>query len=279
MTRKTPTRRLFGPPNNQAGFTLADVAIASAIFAGVLIVCLSAFMAMGRIYFKGSIETRTQGVAQKILDEVGRTISTTAVEISGRLTKDGSNWEAYCIAGIKYSFLEYGQLDREVTGKERVFIKSIVTDEQGRPTGNCADSGSDPDPPERGCSNPAKTTEAACGVADWDHDSDPMTPLIAGVWSAGGVELLGRRMMLEHFSIRTFGRLHVIQLNLVYGGDPDNNALQMEVFDFSNEVDPADADTYLRFRLNRADRARCELGETFCFITINRREIYQSVSE
>ena len=252
MTKNTRQnqKQLKDLSGNQSGFTLADVAIASAIFSGVLIVCLSAFIAMGNIYFKGSIETRTQGVARKILDGIDRTISTTAVEIE--TIDHGSDWKAHCIAGIKYSFREGYQLDRDppanpLTKKvNQVLVKSIVTDSLGTPTESC--DGIVPDPP-----------------------------------SSGGVELLGQRMRIAEFSIENHERLHFIKLSLVYGGDPDNEEIEKEVFEFQdeNELDTT-VNKYLEFQLDHPDpanRARCELGETFCFITRNRRDVYQSVSE
>ena len=247
MTKDTRQnqKQLKDLSGNQSGFTLADVAIASAIFSGVLLVCLSAFIAMGRIYFKGSIETRTQGVARKVLDEIDRTISTTAVAY--KLIDHGPDWKAYCIAGIKYSFREGYQLDRDPPGGStkrvnQVFVKSIVTDSMGQRTESCDNA--NPEPPD-----------------------------------SGGIELLGQQMRITEFSIVENQRLHSIKLSLVYGGDPDEPARENEVFEFPREInmDPFDENdqTHLEF----TDETRCELAETFCFITRNRRDVYQSVSE
>lgn len=271
--------------NNQSGFTLADVAIASAIFAGVLVVCLSAFIAMGRIYFKGSIETRTQGIARKILDEIDRTISTTAVDVGNLIP--GSDWEAYCIAGVKYSFRKGRQLDRNpptgsINRVDQVFVKSIVTEQASDdvngdgmtdgldriPTENC--DSVDPEPRSGACRDPTHTTEASCVAAGED-------------WVPGlGVEFLGQRMRVTHFSIERSQRLYSIELDLVHGGDPDNIEIEKEVFEFIDPSIPPDPNyepNLSSLPLPFHDTTRCELGEAFCFITRNRRDVYQSVSE
>ena len=252
-------RCLLKPADSSAGFTIADVAISSAIFAGVLVVCLGAFSAMGKIYFRGSIEARVQEASRSIVDEISRTISTTGVEVKyiypiippPPAIPDG--WEAYCIAGIKYSFREGKQLDRDLATPtikvDRAFVKSVVKENIGGVdviTGSCANT-NDPAPP-----------------------------------ASEGIELLDYRMRVQEFDIKSYGRLHVIRLNLFYGGDPDEPARENEVFEFFLERYPnplipfAESDPdHLEF----TDDTRCELAETFCFISRSRREAYQLVSE
>ncbi len=247
--QKLKAKRPTKPLENSEGFTLADVTIASAIFAGVLIVCLGAFIAMGRIYFRGSLEAKSQEVSRGVLDEITRTISTTAVEVKGPITQSGSDWEAYCIAGVKYSFLRGKQLDRNIPPRsqkvDRAFIKSIVIeiDSNGNPVLN---STTNRPQPAGTCDNTGP-------------GPDEVGP---------GIELLDYQMRIHDFSITSYGRHHVIKLDILYGGDPDVPARENEVFEFSDENNPVfDSQT------------RCELTETFCFITRSEREVYQSVSK
>lgn len=254
-------------PADSGGFTLADVAIASAIFAGVMIVCLGAFVAMGKIYFRGSIEIKTQEASRNIVDDISRNISTTAIEyipipkIPYLDPGHEEEWEAYCIAGIKYSYRTGWQLSRNPPSPspppapppkrvDRVFVKSVVLDGSGAATGNCDTTLTNPRPPSPG--------------------------------SGRAVELLSDQMRIMKFNIRNYGRLHVIELDIAYGGDPDLLAREDEVFEFPKEIvndpsdpfDPADAAHY---EFN--DDTRCELTETFCFISRADREAHRSISE
>ena len=244
-----------GPVEDQRGFTLADVAIATAIFSAVLVVCLGAFMSMGRIYFKGSVELKTQEVGRSVLDEIGRTIATTAVDVKyipNDPVINPDEWEAYCIAGIKYSFRKGYQLERDPPptahkGVRRAFVKSVVSDIHGNFTGDCR------------------------------NVTSPEPPLDA----SKGLELMDYRMRLQDFRIDKYGHLHVIKLQLIYGGNPDNPDFEKEVFEFPNEIDNTQPN-YLDFQLdevNPDNRTRCELGEAFCFILRLKREVYQSIVE
>ena len=216
---------------------MADVAIASAIFAGILIVCLNAFIAMGKIYFKGSVEAKVQEASRGILDEIARTIATTGAEIEGPIRETPPGWISYCIAGVKYSFQQDKQLNRggAVNNKvDQAFVKSIVRDSNGDPTGRCV--GITPRPPNN---------------------------------RSHGVELLDYQMRVHDFSIETYGRLHVIKLTLIYGGDPNDDEYEGEVFEFRPDDNVHAFD----------DQTRCELRGTFCYIVRIHREVYQSISE
>ena len=237
---------------SQAGFTLPDVAIATAIFSMILVICLGAFISMGRIYFKSSTEIRTQEVVRSVMDEISRKIATTAADVYVLPPNPPSPWSAYCIAGIKYSYRKGYQLDRDPpTGSNKkvrqVFVKSIVTDTSGNPTGNC---------------------NSVIGISN-----NPAPP-------SGGatkkIELIDHNMRLENFEIvDLYAPLYIIKLDIVYGGDPDYDDLEKEVFEFHDETV-----TPLEFKLDDPDpakRARCTLGETFCYILRSRREVYQSI--
>ena len=100
---------------------------------------------MGQIYFRGSLEAKVQEASRSVVDEIARTLSTTAVEFEYITETDPiinpEGWEAYCIAGVKYSFIENKQLDRNLPSPtfkvDRALIKSIVKDSQNEPTGSC----------------------------------------------------------------------------------------------------------------------------------------------
>lgn len=232
------------PVREQRGFTIADATIATAIFAAIMLICLEAFLSLSRIYSKGLIEIKTQEVSRVVIDEISRTIATTAVDFDHipRRPLITGDWEAFCIAGVMYSFRKNYQLERAPPPgaqyqTDRVLVKSIVTEPgTNKIKGDC-ENVTDPRPP------PADES----------------------------LEMLDYRMRINEFSIEDHGHLHTIKLDLIYGGNPDNEVFEKEVFDFVGQVesDPG-------FRVFN-DQTRCELREAFCFILRLEREVYQLV--
>ena len=217
---------------------------------------------MGRIYFRSSVESNTQDVARTVLGEIARTVATTAAKVEVVRDPSATNpdgWEAYCIAGVMYSFRTGIQLVRSSMTSpqksDRVFVKSVVLDPLGNPTGNC---------------------NTVAGIT-------PQKPQPPSGATTASIELLNYNMRIEHFSINTYGRLHVMKLDLVYGGDPDDEELEKAIFEFENETTPPPPpNNYLDFQLSDPDPnkwAHCNPREAFCAVLKSEREVYQSVAK
>jgi len=56
--------------NNQRGFTLVELMIASAAFSLVLLIASSTAIQIGKLYYKGLIQSKTQETARGIADEI-----------------------------------------------------------------------------------------------------------------------------------------------------------------------------------------------------------------
>src|SRR5437762_1892778 len=60
--------------NSQAGFTLIELSISTAIFAMVLLLCVVGLLQISRLYYKAITSVRTQEVARSTIEEISRPI-------------------------------------------------------------------------------------------------------------------------------------------------------------------------------------------------------------
>lgn len=85
---------------NTAGFTIIELMIASAIFSVVLILCVTALLQIGRMYYKGVTSSRTQEAARTILDEISQAIQFSSGQVT---TPSIGNPYRFCIDNKRYS--------------------------------------------------------------------------------------------------------------------------------------------------------------------------------
>jgi prepilin-type N-terminal cleavage/methylation domain-containing protein len=81
----------------QQGFTVIELLIASAIFSVIMLICLTAFVEIGRAYYKGVTMSRTQDVARSMIDDISRSLqfSNASVSSIGNTT--------YCVGNKRYT--------------------------------------------------------------------------------------------------------------------------------------------------------------------------------
>lgn len=91
------------------GFTIVELTIATAVFATVLLVALTSFVGVGRVYYKGVSLTQTQSIAQQIIDRLGAdlqfapTVVTNFPGPTGIATGVGDS-QFICLGNTRYTF-------------------------------------------------------------------------------------------------------------------------------------------------------------------------------
>jgi prepilin-type N-terminal cleavage/methylation domain-containing protein len=60
--------------DGQQGFTLIELMIATTIFSVILLAAAATMVQIGRLYYKGVITSKTQGVARTVTDDISRSI-------------------------------------------------------------------------------------------------------------------------------------------------------------------------------------------------------------
>jgi prepilin-type N-terminal cleavage/methylation domain-containing protein len=83
------------------GFTIVELSIASAVFSVVLLVALTAFLQIGRIYYKGISVTQTQETASQILNDISGNLET-ATTVSS--VQNRGSWQYFCIGDVRYTY-------------------------------------------------------------------------------------------------------------------------------------------------------------------------------
>ncbi|MEM6998013.1 MAG: prepilin-type N-terminal cleavage/methylation domain-containing protein [Patescibacteria group bacterium] len=185
----------------QRGFTVIELMIATATFSVVLIVVLSALLAIGRLYYKGTTEARVQEVTRGALDRVTRSVQFSGVPIeSGTLSSTNPAYSLasyYCFGGVWYVYSPGKQLRLDA-----------VTD---------------------------PSVESSYGIhvqrtSDCSSSSEP-TDLNAAE------ELLGQDMHLVHFNILEDSGLVEASMRVAFGGDAATSGDLSEIFGYNSAID------------------------------------------
>jgi prepilin-type N-terminal cleavage/methylation domain-containing protein len=68
--------------HKQRGFTIVELLFSTAIFSVILLLCLSALVQIGRMYFKGVTTAQTQQSARAVLDELSQAMQFSGAKIN-----------------------------------------------------------------------------------------------------------------------------------------------------------------------------------------------------
>lgn len=94
----------------QHGFTILELLIATTVFSTILLLATSGIIHIGKVYYRGIINAKTQETARSIVDEVSKSIQMGGTNDiiapdSPRAGNIGPNGEkAFCVGNIRYTF-------------------------------------------------------------------------------------------------------------------------------------------------------------------------------
>ncbi len=168
-----------------AGFTIIELLVASAVFAVVIMVALSGFIEIGRLFYKGSVYTANQQAARNITDKVSSDMNASSTILGPYATAGTKRY--YCIGNIRYTF---------TLGQALNLSAHDLTNNFGVLRDKVSGASS--------CANPFDA---------------PAVPI-----ASDAAELLGNKMRLNSFCISknssvSYGNLYTISLNIVTGDD------------------------------------------------------------
>lgn len=169
---------------SQKGFTIIELLLATVVFSAVVVVALSGFLTIGRLFYKGVNLSQTQATAQQVVDNVTSDIQ--AASTVWDVAAASGNRSYVCIGNSRYIFKLHNLVD--ISDHNNTDKFGLLRDRL--PGGSNA------------CPNPYDGTGAV----------PPNNP----------TEMLGNKMRLNSFSAaRTCPtcKLIAITVNLAYGDD------------------------------------------------------------
>lgn len=90
--------------NDNRGFTILELLIATAAFSTILLLSSSALIQVGRVYYKGITTARTQEIARTIMEDVAQSIQFSGQGVN--FLSPSGGLEGICIDSRRYSYRE-----------------------------------------------------------------------------------------------------------------------------------------------------------------------------
>lgn len=131
----------------QKGFTIVELLISSGIFSVILLVAISAITQMGRMFYKGITNSKTQQIARSVIEDLSKTIQYGPGEIQNPTSDISTLYvgkDFWCIGSTRYSVNLNSQLSISTQyglAKDRM-DGSVCKDDSASPTGQPLVSGS-----------------------------------------------------------------------------------------------------------------------------------------
>lgn len=86
--------------NNQFGFTIVELLMATAVFSIVLLIITTGIIKIGQSYYKGLIQNKTQETTRSISEDISRTIQLA----SGQKVTPPGPPNRFCVGSVRYTY-------------------------------------------------------------------------------------------------------------------------------------------------------------------------------
>ncbi|MBW3569135.1 prepilin-type N-terminal cleavage/methylation domain-containing protein [Candidatus Parcubacteria bacterium] len=103
-----------GKKNNQKGFTVVELMIATVIFSLVLVIASSSVIAIGRLYYKGITSAKTQNAARMVMEDISRSIQFSKGYMGTEDPPAPGGEQAFCFGVDVYSYRINTKVDLDV---------------------------------------------------------------------------------------------------------------------------------------------------------------------
>jgi prepilin-type N-terminal cleavage/methylation domain-containing protein len=91
---------------DKTGFTIVELMVATSVFALVLLVALTGFLQIGRVFYKGVSDTQTQDVLRQVVNDISDNIMASSQGVSlGNTTTPAYNY--LCAGPYRYTSAKY----------------------------------------------------------------------------------------------------------------------------------------------------------------------------
>ena len=232
LAQVSPSQMRVGGAGS-AGFTIIELLIASSVFSVVLLVALTGFLQIGRVFYKGISDSQTQNVARQVVTDISSSLSNTSSDDGVSTVRTSGGYRYICIGIVRYTWGVYtNNADTSLNGRPTFYdlAQSKQNIETGQLTRNNNPYAANPSlglvrdtvPGEGSCPVPciSGTTDAAC----------PPTNFLA-LNTNKTKEMLGDRMRTAALSVtKTSSGLYDVNVVVAYGS---NDLIKYENNDIS----------------------------------------------
>lgn len=166
--------------DNQSGFTLIELLIATTVFSIILLTATATLIQIGRMYYKGVISSKTQGVSRTVIDDISRNLQFSSKTPTGpvQLSDEDENPKifAYCIGDDRYTFVKNIKQNADADANDPSQIKHVLWKDEA--PANCSETTNTPNlKSETPSVNGTELLEQNMRLADFRVEAvDPSTP-------------------------------------------------------------------------------------------------------
>ncbi len=112
---------------DQKAFTILELMIATMVFSVILLLVTTGILQIGKTYYKGALQSRTQETARNIIDEISRGIqfsgvaaaTTTPLDVAATPYPKSGGKYGLCINGTSYAYVLDRQLASSPSGGDQ----------------------------------------------------------------------------------------------------------------------------------------------------------------
>lgn len=113
-------------PSRQAGFTIVELMIATAVLSVILLMTTVVITGIGRLYYKGINQSRVQNTVRSVSDDISQKLQLASEDVQyfwpGKDTaRIDANLGAYCIESTRYSFVLGVQIGQQKEGTSTTY--------------------------------------------------------------------------------------------------------------------------------------------------------------
>lgn len=119
----------------QAGFTIIELTLATAVFSVILLVITAGIISFTKNYLKGIHQSQTQETARLVSSEIAQAIQFSK-GFTGPVTSNG--WTAYCFGNVMYSYRTGVRFDASDPNNTHVLLRSPYDGSNCVPSGYLA---------------------------------------------------------------------------------------------------------------------------------------------
>lgn len=112
---KLPQKNIIKLNDDQEGFTIIELMIATAVLSTILLLSTVMMVSIGKLYYKGINQARVQDATRTILDNVSQHLQLTSSDPMQSENSDDGKSQAWCIGDTRYTYTIGRQMGNDST--------------------------------------------------------------------------------------------------------------------------------------------------------------------